>query len=563
MIVLTGNESSFENDHGSRDTLSGTLGQWFREKRDGTTIETGSEGMSSEVSLNNHRKLHFTEPKRVPLEGKELLIYQQYLASRRHSSNLSSAEIGAAGLETSADAVDETSSTSSTSSEESDPEKQGKALNVSTQAARFNRNKIEPSKANLGVNVLTRSPGVYDYDIRNKKGRDQMFPFINKRRRLDDFGEVIRPEDFLRAEERDDVDVQDMRGPNHDKRENLGQKRKWQETRPSDAGFANDGPNKRRQRAGGPTAQTTKSGDSLKYINGHQGHQVEESSDGSDDEPEADMTVPSKLVVSEKSIALSCKIAYVDFTGLHDQRSLSMLIPLIRPKKLVLIGGNTSETNALADDCRRKLQNDFADKQGVVSFVFTPIVGQPVDVSVDTNAWTVKLSEALVRRFHWQNVRGLGVVTLMGHLVATLPPETLEEPNTRKKLKTLKDETELKLNDIPVTPEKYTELPPTLDVIPANMAAATRSVAQPLHVGDLRLADLRKILQSTGHTAEFRGEGTLLIDGLVAVRKSGTGKIEVESGGRNLVDTRMRNSEGSFYAVKRKIYEGLALIAGG
>ena len=563
LIVLTGNESSFKNDPGSSGTLGNTLGQWFGEKRDGTTIETGSDGMSSEVTINNNRKLQFTEPKRVPLEGKELLIYQQYLASRRHSSNLSSAEIGAAGLETSADALDEASSTSSTSSEESDPEKQGKALNISTQTARFNRNKIEPSKANLGVNVLTRQPGVYDFDVRGKKGRDQMFPFINKRRRIDDFGEVIGPEDFLRAEERDDVDVQDVKGQNHDKRENLGHKRKWQETRPSDAGLATDGPNKRRQRAGGPPAQMTKGGDSLRYINGHQGPQAKESSDGSDDEPEVDLTVPSKLVVSEKSIALSCKIAYVDFTGLHDQRSLSMLIPLIRPKKLVLIGGNTSETNALADDCRRKLQNDFADNKGVASFVFTPSVGQPVDVSVDTNAWTVKLSEALVRRFHWQNVRGLGVVTLMGHLVATLPSEILEEPNTRKKLKTLKDEAEPKLNDVAVTPEKTAELPPTLDVIPANMAAATRSVAQPLHVGDLRLADLRKILQSTGHTAEFRGEGTLLIDGLVAVRKSGTGKIEVESGGRNLVDARMRNSEGSFYAVKRKIYEGLALIAGG
>ena len=95
------------------------------------------------------------------------------------------------------------------------------------------------------------------------------------------------------------------------------------------------------------------------------------------------------------------------------------------------------------------------------------------------------------------------------------------------------------------------------------MAAATRSVAQPLHVGDLRLADLRKILQSAGHTAEFRGEGTLLVDGLVAVRKGGTGRIEVEGGGMTFPDIRLRMSEGSFFAVRRRIYEGLAVIAGG
>ena len=423
---------------------------------------------------------------------------------------------------------------------------------------------MEPHKENLGVGVLTRQPGVYDFDIRGKKGRDQMFPFINKRRRIDDFGEVIKPEEFLRAEERDDGDTQETKGQTHEKHPNLGQKRKWQDTRQNETGVGNAPPNKRRQRSGVAMNQARTNGDPINHINGDQDHQAEESSDESDDDSEADMTVPSKLVVTEKNVVVNCKIAYVDFTGLHDQRSLSMLIPLIRPKKLVLVGGNSSETKTLAEDCRNKLQSDFVDNKGVASFVFTPVVGQMVDVSVDTNAWTVKLSEALVRRFHWQNVRGLGVVTLMGHLVATLPPESIEEPTTRKKLKTVKGEAdEPKLNDVPVAPEKGAGLPPTLDVIPPSMAAATRSVAQPLHVGDLRLADLRKILQSTGHTAEFRGEGTLLIDGLVAVRKSGTGKIEVESGGRNLQDMRARSLEGSFYAVKRTIYEGLAVIAGG
>jgi cleavage and polyadenylation specificity factor subunit 2 len=96
------------------------------------------------------------------------------------------------------------------------------------------------------------------------------------------------------------------------------------------------------------------------------------------------------------------------------------------------------------------------------------------------------------------------------------------------------------------------------------MAAATRSIAQPLHVGDFRLADLRKLLQGSGHSAEFRGEGTLLVDGLVAVRKTAIGKIEVEGGSIKSGDLYARSSaEGSFYAVKRKIYEGLAVVAGG
>ena len=561
LIVLTDDFSSDQKGNDSKRTIYGTLRRWYEERKDGMTTEIGSDGSRMELSLTNNRSLQIMNPKRVPLEGKELLIYQQYLATQRQSQNLSKVGTGATALETSADAVDETSSTSS-SSEESDPERQGKALNVSAKTARFNRNKAEPTKENLGINVLVRQPGVYDYDVRGKKGRDQMFPFVSKRRRIDDFGDLIKPEEYLRAEERDDADGQDIRDNGLGKQEGLGQKRKWQDTRQSDPRSGDEGPNKRRQQNRAASNRMMTNSDPRNHINGTVVRE-DESSDESDDESEENVSVPSKIVTGTDIVAANCKIAYVDFTGLHDQRSLSMLIPLVRPKKLVLIGGKPSETNSLAEDCRQKLQGEHADGRKT-SFVYTPSVGQTVDASVDTNAWTVKLSDALVRRFHWQNVRGLSVVTLMGHLATTVPPEPADEPSSRKKLKMLKGEAEeTKLSDVPAASEKAPELAPTLDVVPANMAAATRSVAQPLHVGDLRLADLRKVLQSTGHTAEFRGEGTLLIDGLVAVRKSGTGKIEVESGGRNLADMKVRALEGSFYAVKRKIYEGLAVIAGG
>jgi cleavage and polyadenylation specificity factor subunit 2 len=87
-------------------------------------------------------------------------------------------------------------------------------------------------------------------------------------------------------------------------------------------------------------------------------------------------------------------------------------------------------------------------------------------------------------------------------------------------------------------------------------------MARPLHVGDLRLADLRKLMQSAGHTAEFRGEGTLLIDKSVAVRKSGTGKIEIEATAQSSLGRPSGRGLGSFLAVKKKIYEGLAVVAG-
>jgi cleavage and polyadenylation specificity factor subunit 2 len=148
----------------------------------------------------------------------------------------------------------------------------------------------------------------------------------------------------------------------------------------------------------------------------------------------------------------------------------------------------------------------------------------------------------------------------------TTPTDEEESESASKKQKLLdgKSEAGAAVTEGETEQDRSTPKPdvyPVLDILPANIAAGTRSMARPLHVGDLRLADLRKLMQSAGHKAEFRGEGTLLIDGVVAVRKSSTGAIEVEAAAQFSASS--RRGAGSFLAVKRKIYEGLAVVAGG
>jgi cleavage and polyadenylation specificity factor subunit 2 len=90
-------------------------------------------------------------------------------------------------------------------------------------------------------------------------------------------------------------------------------------------------------------------------------------------------------------------------------------------------------------------------------------------------------------------------------------------------------------------------------------------------VGDLRLAEIREAVQRKGHTAEFRGGGTLLVDGTVIVRKNqASGGIEIEAANPGLSLPTRRTTDrngrpetnGSFYAVKKVIYERLAVVAG-
>ncbi|KAI9745876.1 MAG: hypothetical protein M1818_000557 [Claussenomyces sp. TS43310] len=556
LVILT--ERSFQAAGGAGQDPAGLgriLQSWWEERRDGVALEPNSAGENLEQVYGGGREVVVKEAKRLALEGSELAVYQQWLATQRQlQTTLQSG--GTTALDASADVVDDASSDTSSDSEDSETEQQGKALNMATTLGQANRKKIGMTDEDLGINVLLRRKGVYDYDVRGKKGRETMFPMVIRRRRIDDFGELIRPDEYLRAEERDEVEGQDMRNSdNIDAQATVGKKRKWGDVRTTSDPKLSSSSNKRQHVGDGldsPNMLTSSDKDILYPA-----------MDDVNDDLEEDIVGPSKAVFETQTFTLNLRLAYVDFAGLHDKRSLQMLIPLIQPRKLILVGGTAEETSALATDCRKLLTSQVGADGAKSVDVFTPANGATIDASVDTNAWTVKLSDNLVQRLRWQNVKGLGVVTLTGRLTVVAPPETLESEEPKEQ-KMLEDETEeaIPKKQVAVVTEPVTTTP-LLDVVPTSMASATRSMAQPLHVGDLRLADLRKLMLSSGHTAEFRGEGTLLIDGLVAVRKMGTGRIEVESIGAGL-NGGNRSSEGSsFYVVKRKIYEGLAVVAGG
>jgi cleavage and polyadenylation specificity factor subunit 2 len=550
LVILTEKVNSAPDTE--NPTLAQSLWQVLENKKDGVALEASSDGDQIEQIHGGGSVLDLLEIQKMPLDVNESQVYQQYMATQRQlqSSLTSRTEAGTGEAENIAD-----DSSSSSSSEDSDDEHQGRALNVTAALGHAGRAKRDLSEKDLGVSILLRKRGIYDFDVRQyKRGRNAIFPYIHHRKRGDEFGEYIKPEDYLRAEEKEDAGTANTAQAD----QRIGQKRKWQDL----GNEINEvGDKKRQQTKRGergvekPSARDARPGDA-----------DGDASDDSDAEPEPEAFYgPAKAVFSTHSMALNARLAFVDFGGLHDQRSLQNLIPLINPRKLILFGGSKHETQTLAIDCETLLVAKAGELGGEPTVaVYTPLVGQVVDASVDTNAWTVKLSRDLVKRLRWQNVLNMAVVTLTGELKGEL--QRLEHSdatgNKSKKQKLLKSD--VKEAPAPLEAEELSnEVHPVLDLVPAAMVAATRSVAQPLHVGDLRLADLRRLMGTVGYTAEFRGEGTLLIGGNVAVRKLGTGKIVVEGSPLSTVTVTGGGKANTFYDVKRTIYEGLAIIAGG
>ena len=496
-----------------------------------------------------------------PLEGDELALYQQYLARQRQIRNNLLTDQSSL-LEASADVVDEQSSTTTSTSEGSDIDVQGKAMNVSA-ALSHSKHKVGLSDAELGINILLRRNSVYDFDVRAKKGRDKVFPFVAKRRRGDDFGDLIRPEEYLRAEERDELDGLALRDASSKDAELIGKKRKWGDISRGKGNDERKLPNgffKRRKSGGKLQSPTFISGKNDELAAANEDDAPIEDSDEELDEALSEG--PRKATFTTETVQLNLRIAFVNFSGLHDKRSLQMLIPMIRPRKLILTAGEKDETLSLADDCRNLLGVSNGGDSGNKISIFTPLSGDTVDASVDTNAWTVKISHTLYKNLCWQNVRNLGVVTVSGQLQAASADDALEETRSKKlKLMNKGGGKDAAQSRIPGISQDDSNNIPLLDVVSGPMSSQVRLQSQPLHVGDLRLADLRKLMHAAGRAAEFRGEGTLLIDGIVAVRKSGTGKIEVESAGMGFVG--QRKADSTFFDVRRKVYEGLALVAGG
>ncbi|KAI7652341.1 hypothetical protein KC318_g15044, partial [Hortaea werneckii] len=445
-----------------------------------------------------------------------------------------------------------------------------------------------------------------------------------------------KAEDYLRAEERDEVDGVDMssRAEAEKKETAVGQKRKWDEIAPASDAKGRKGQQKTQQNKRPKQERSKKdrkprepddidaaiaraTGESMPNGGGDATAAAVAASPAADDESEdsdsdeedeesdyepsdesGDSQGPRKVTWEERTVEVKCRVSFVDFAGLHEKRDLQMIIPLIRPRKLILIAGTESETTSLADECRRLLGSvdDGADGSEGGADVFAPAINEVIDASVDTNAWSLKLSRELVKRLVWQNVKGLGVVAITGQLGA----EPLEDASAalkedeaqqaRKKAKLLKPEEQEKQpqpnqptssspdhspsDPLPSTP--LLDLPPSATA--GNLSAASGAsgssggggpLTRPVHVGDLRLASLRHLLASAGHLCEFRGEGTLLVDGVVVVRKRAGGRLEVESDVRGLVAAataaarqKRKVSPGSFFKVRDEVYKGLAVVAG-
>jgi len=99
--------------------------------------------------------------------------------------------------------------------------------------------------------------------------------------------------------------------------------------------------------------------------------------------------IPTKCVSTTQNFKVNCGIQYIDFEGRTDGESILKLLTVMRPRRVILVRGSESGLNSMASFCTDIIGRDGAHK------VFVPKNGEEVDATTERFIYQVKLRDSL------------------------------------------------------------------------------------------------------------------------------------------------------------------------
>ncbi|GMM33099.1 cleavage polyadenylation factor subunit [Saccharomycopsis crataegensis] len=424
--------------------------------------------------------------------------------------------------------------------EDEDDEDEANGDDESQKRAKRARKQTKEKEENLKENLPL------DIDVRNSKGKNRMFPYIPKKLKYDDYGEVINPADFAKKDSKYDF----RHGKGLDNK--IGEKRK----------FGQDSLSSKKNALKQKKDKTNKT-DELIALDA--------------------LREPRRQVSKNLSIYTKCGLVFVDLAGLVDLRSLSLIIPSLKPRKLLLLSDMTSDVNTanvfkqLTSISRRRRPNGYeSSKSNNLQKLFDVVEvknNQEVEIDDSVAALEILLDDSIMEHLKWQKISGgFSIAQVIGTVVNV---EEIEENDAKASVvdtATSDKEGDVKMikegeeneEEKDVTSDNKEAESKTKDLVINNgmgLKAISEASSQlmnirhtPLAIGDIRLKELKDFYSTfnevgVNHTAEFKGEGTLVIDNKICIRKISEGDFVVEGSACTL-----------FYEVREKVRNMLAYV---
>jgi cleavage and polyadenylation specificity factor subunit 2 len=203
--------------------------------------------------------------------------------------------------------------------------------------------------------------------------------------------------------------------------------------------------------------------------------------------------LPTQCISVKETFDVEANVIFIDFEGRSDGESMRKIVTQIKPRMLVLIGGNPGPTHGMAEYCRSK----------DIQHVFTPRVLQVVDATSESRIYQVKLLDSVVSRLHFAKAHE----TELAWIEAVLSrPEKHE-------FKDYDDE------DMDTDEDTMMVLKTTPELLSKGHTA--------VYINEPKLMDFKQVLQNRGIQAEFSA-GALICNNVVAVRRNEAGRLVLE-----------------------------------
>ena len=240
--------------------------------------------------------------------------------------------------------------------------------------------------------------------------------------------------------------------------------------------------------------------------------------DNAEDDGEAngeDGGVPSKWVSRDMITNVRCAVRSVNLSGLSDGRSIKAIISQLQPHKIILVRGSESTTDHLNEFCRTAVQASGAISASVDDRVFAPSVGVSVDGSSGNSAYTIKLSDAVIKNLVSSTIGPYEIARVNGVLEV---PKASQAASSSSSSGFTAGQSEV-VAPLRAGLSGVLQPDPAKDAVPPNVNFVSR--------GEVRLAELKQLLAQAGHHAVFIEGGMLQVNNTVRLRKD-AGRLLLE-----------------------------------
>ncbi|KAM3727853.1 putative cleavage and polyadenylation specificity factor subunit [Dirofilaria immitis] len=294
-----------------------------------------------------------------------------------------------------------------------------------------------------------------------------MFPYIEEKTRWDDYGEIIRPEEYMIA----DTPVVPQIPPEH-----------------------KDGT-------------------------------VDGSFDGQVVPLYEEREWPSKCVSQIMKMEVLCKVDFIDFEGRSDGESAKKILSQIKPKQLIIVHGSSAATRHLAQYAQQNgiVQGKiFTPRLG--EFVDATIESHIYQVTLSDAVMSSLIFQTVKdAELSWLDARIVRRKTVTPGQTQNGGEENSETNGIKEEVEEMEQDGEQvegkRLSNLKVASADTFCLEPVLSAnIPPHQA---------VFVNDPKLSDVKQLLASNGFRAEF-SSGVLYINNIVSIRRNEAGRFHVE-----------------------------------